>query len=190
MRPVPDRDLHLAQHEASFLILGRRDSTGSSGNRPGWRIADSAINRQAVRDARARYLSDLQSAYKNPSTGFGVQGAIGSQEGQPCTCRNAEYPEYFGAPGHLRNGVCVSDRADAAPDETDPRKRRVWEEPDEDDDDDADEEAEAVSDDDAPPFGAGDRRTVDQIAHEHRIRTDRLLADHARWLSEQWKTGK
>jgi hypothetical protein len=30
--------------------------------------------------------------------------------------------------------------------------------------------------------------TVDEIAAAHRRRMDRIYADHARWLSEQWKT--
>jgi hypothetical protein len=56
---------------------------------------------------------------------------------------------------------------------------------------DDDKEVDPASDaDDRSPLGAGDRRTVDRIAHEHRLRMDRLHAEHSQWLSEQWKQGK
>jgi hypothetical protein len=69
-----------ALFDSGQLVVIDFDSTGSSGNRPGWRCSDSPIHRQAVNDARAAYLHDLQTAYKNPS-GFGERGMIGQREG-------------------------------------------------------------------------------------------------------------
>jgi hypothetical protein len=45
------------------------DATGSSGNRPGWRVAASPINRQALYDARASYIHDLENSWRNPLFG-------------------------------------------------------------------------------------------------------------------------
>ena len=168
------------RNKDALLVTDARGIGGTEGNRPGFRVLDAPINRQAVHDARARYLSDLQSAYKNPSTGFGEQGAIGQRAGDLCTLN--------GQAGRLRmvNGMlqCVPDRADAAPDEgrrecpdcegagydqNGEQCRKcggVGEIPD---DDDADEEAESQSDaarrrrppddepdDDDPPYGSQD----------------------------------
>jgi hypothetical protein len=192
------------RNKAALLVTDARRIGGSEGNKPGFRVLDAPINRQAVHDAHTAYIRDLENAFKTPPTGAGAHGFIGqrSGEGQPCTCRNAEYPEYFGAPGHLRNGVCVPDRADAAPDEgrrecpacdgegeiNGKQCERCGGSGEIADDDDAADDLEAESQSDA--MRRGDRRSVDQIAHEHRLRTDRQLADHATWLSEQWKTGK
>jgi hypothetical protein len=50
--------------------------------------------------------------------GFGSGGFVGAREGDQCTVRGQEYPDSFGAPGHLerRNGrlVRVPDDADDA----------------------------------------------------------------------------
>ena len=161
---------------------------GTEGNRPGFRVLDAPINRQAIADARAAYLNDLENAYKTPPTGAGEQGAIGQRAGDLCTIN--------GRAGHLRmvNGTlqCVADGADAAPDEGRPHKRRVWEEPDEDDDDDADEVAESVSDDDCSPFGAGDRRTrtIDEMNVTHQRNMQRIYDQMAFELSNAWRGNK
>jgi hypothetical protein len=80
---------------------------GGEGCRPGFRVLDAPLNQQAMRDARAAYVRDLESAYLNP-TGFGERGVIGQQAGDQCTIN--------GAPGHLRmvNGAlqCVADDDD------------------------------------------------------------------------------
>jgi hypothetical protein len=72
--------------------------------------------------------------------------------------------------------------ADAAPDEGDPHKRRVWEEADEDDDDD---EIDPASD--RPPFGSRDRRSVDEISAAHQRNMQRVCDSYARELSEAYK---
>jgi hypothetical protein len=93
----------------TLLVTDAARLGGTAGNRPGFRVLDAPLNRQAVRDARAAYIRDLETAYESPQTGFGVHGMRGSQVGDVCTIN--------GAPGRLRsvNGElqCVPDRADA-----------------------------------------------------------------------------
>ncbi len=91
----------------SQLVVTDADMTGSSGNRPGWRVADAPLNRQAIADARAQYDADLTNAWK---TGAGERGVIGERESDLCTID--------GRAGHLRNVggrlQCVPDGADDA----------------------------------------------------------------------------
>jgi hypothetical protein len=156
-----------ALFDSGQLVVTDFDSTGSSGNRPGWRCSDSPIHRQAMNDARAAYLHDLQTAYKNPSE-FGERGMIGQREGDLCTID--------GRAGRLRsvNGQlrCV------LPD------RGTGEMPD------ADDDVDTASDRRTVDHRTVDRRTVDQISAEHQQKMSVLLADHAAWLSQQWRTGK
>jgi hypothetical protein len=57
-----------ALFDSGTLVISDADCTGASGNRPGWRVADSPVNRQALHDARSAYLSDLRNAWRNPPT--------------------------------------------------------------------------------------------------------------------------
>ncbi len=108
------------------------DAIGSSAfNRPGFRITTDAALRDA-REAAYRDYDDalVNSTYKTPPgfggdpriTGQGEHGQRGQREGDACTVRNAEFPEFVGAPGHIRNGVCVPDELDEDGEET-PRRR-------------------------------------------------------------------
>ena len=78
---------------------------GKPGHRPGFIISD-ASTRDAREQAYADYEAYLTAAYK-------MDAGEGTHEGDICTVKNAEYPNDFGSPGHLRkrNGklVCVPD---------------------------------------------------------------------------------
>jgi hypothetical protein len=54
--------------ERERLVITDAGATLTNGNRPGWRVADTAINRQAKMDAYRSYHDDLVNAWKNPST--------------------------------------------------------------------------------------------------------------------------
>jgi hypothetical protein len=80
---------------------GNRDLVG---HRPGHVVSD-ASNANDARDAAYRlYDEQLTNAWR---TG-GVEGREGA-ENSICTVRNAQYPRAQGAPGHVRNGICVPD---------------------------------------------------------------------------------
>jgi hypothetical protein len=168
---------------------------GESGCRPGYRIFDNNLG-QATKDAaygeHAQYLTDAWrtlDAAGETTTGFGERGAVGSQEGQPCTVDG-----WSGVLRRAPSGELYCDIGQAAktpPPEFgsyDGRKfnrynakgqsEGYFEE--EEDDDDEIRNGETVS----------DRRTVDQIAYEHRVRMERIYQDHARELSEAWRKGE
>lgn len=48
------------------------------------------------------YDEQVSNAWR---AGKGTEG----REGAVCTVRNGEYPEYFGAAGHIAGGVCTPD---------------------------------------------------------------------------------
>jgi hypothetical protein len=68
----------------TLLVTDARALGGTEGNKPGWRVADSPINQQAIADAHAAYEDDLVNAWKNP-LGFGSIEQRGSQERDPDT---------------------------------------------------------------------------------------------------------
>jgi hypothetical protein len=110
-------------------------------HQPGFvRVSDAS----AITDAKAEaakaydaYDARLTTAWKDappvPPTGFGSRAFLGAQAGDLCTCRGLEFPDDFGAPGHLqaRNGVLVccpdNPKTQAAPQQpqSDKRNQRV-----------------------------------------------------------------
>ena len=77
---------------------GNRDLVG---HRPGHVVSDASDANDA-RDAAYRlYDEQLTNAWRT--------GGVEGREGAVCTVRNGEYPEHFGAPGHIRDGVCTPD---------------------------------------------------------------------------------
>jgi hypothetical protein len=127
------RDAQAARGQAPAAHDGREPLTDQQrrdlqGCRPGFRTLDSAQLRerqQIARDAREIAEREMCEAWRNPplglgrlrdGNGFGSGGFVGAREGDQCTVRGQEYPDSFGAPGHLerRNGrlVCVPDDGD------------------------------------------------------------------------------
>jgi hypothetical protein len=127
------RDAQAARGQAHAAHDGRQPLTDQQrrdlqGCRPGFRTLDSDTYRERkawARDAREIAEHEMCEAWKHPplglgrlrdDNGFGSRGFVGAREGDQCTVRGQEYPDSFGAPGHLerRNGrlVCVPDDAD------------------------------------------------------------------------------
>jgi hypothetical protein len=52
--------------DSGRLVVTDLDSTAGSGNRPGFRVLDCPVNRQAVHDAYVAYVNDLENAWRNP----------------------------------------------------------------------------------------------------------------------------
>jgi hypothetical protein len=50
----------------SLLVTDAHALGGTEGNRPGFRVLDAPVNRQAINDAYRAYEDDLVNAYKNP----------------------------------------------------------------------------------------------------------------------------
>jgi hypothetical protein len=109
-----DDDAHriLADGERMRVPMHMMDSVQRSvaqhlhdghGNRPGHRpgFAMSDANDDARQAAYDEYRRDVENAWR----GAGREGA----ENSICTVRNAQYPRAQGAPGHVRNGICVPD---------------------------------------------------------------------------------
>jgi hypothetical protein len=192
-------------------ITGITDGAGGSGyglHRPGFRIPASDAGQQGtIAAARQRYEDTLTNAWKGDAVGEGPEGSV-------CTVRNAKYPDDQGAPGHIKNGVCVPDnprgKSDADVSAYKSRKR-----PDDDDDDDDDEDVESQTsdrrrraprpddDDDDERYkenedeivgnaathteSGRDSRSVNQIVRDHQANMARIYADHDRKLSEVWR---
>jgi hypothetical protein len=72
--------------------------------RPGFRVGLQTYHdaRSAKAAAYADYDKRVCDAYRNPNS----EGP----EGAACTVKNAKYPEAFGSPGHIVNGICTPDR--------------------------------------------------------------------------------
>ena len=155
----------------ALVVTDARAIGGVAGCKPGFRVADSPINRQEIVDAYADYDRDRQSAWRSPSRDeFGRIPYAGARAGDQCTVD--------GHPGRLvKEGnslVCRPLAADAAP----PR------DPEEDDDEDEDDE-----DDNGKETATADRRTVsvDAMSAAHQKNMQRLYDAHARELSEAWR---
>jgi hypothetical protein len=112
------RRTHFRMTDAQTLDL--HDGRGGLvGHRPGFVVATDAAS---LNDAKAKAYDEVEarmtSAWRNPLTGSGSQTPVGAQPGDLCTCRGVEYPNDFGAPGHLqeRDGrlVCVPDQPRSA----------------------------------------------------------------------------
>ncbi len=84
---------------------GLHDGRGNHdavGHRPG-HICDAS---DVDGDERRRRMYDEYDRMKSEEwRGGGGEGA----ENSICTVRNAQYPRAQGAPGHVRNGICVPD---------------------------------------------------------------------------------
>jgi hypothetical protein len=112
-----------------LLVVDARRIGGVEGNKPGFRIFDNDLGRQAKLDAYQQYEAELTSAYR---TGLG----------------------------------------DAAP----PRNPKE----DEDDDDMALGELEQMT-------TATSDRSIDQIAHEHRVAMEKFYDSYSATISTAWK---
>jgi hypothetical protein len=98
----------VARHaQRSTRIVDGNGDSGLALNKPGYRLGDQKPRRTDFYD---EYDAIISREYL---TGAGSKGPK-SREGDPCTCRNEQFPESFGAPGHLQgiDGqlVCVPDR--------------------------------------------------------------------------------
>jgi hypothetical protein len=155
--------------DANRDALDVRGIGGTEGCRPGWRILDAPINRQAIADARAAYLFDLENAWRNPPTGFGEQGMRGAKEGDPCTENGFSGTLRRDADGQLHCDITRSDQ----------RMDSEWEE--EEEDDDGNDYAEARR---------ADSRSIERIAQDHRRNMQRIYDAHARELENAWRANK
>ena len=79
------------------------DAAGTTAglHRPGFRVTDAKDARAAVEEAYRLRDEDDRNAWRT-SGREGAENRIG-------TVRNAQYPRAQGAPGHVRNGICVPD---------------------------------------------------------------------------------
>ena len=158
----------------SLVVVDPRRVGAESGSRPGFRVSDSPINRQAIIDAYADYRRDIELAWRNPppDAAFGSY-PLSAGEGSPCTIN--------GAAGILTRAgdalVCkpVGARADAAKPPRDPEEE-------DDDDENGDDEDDGET--------TADARSVDQIAHDHSVAMERVYAARNREISDAWREGK
>jgi hypothetical protein len=70
-------------------------------HRPGFRVTDAKDARAAVEEACRLRDEDDRNAWRT--------GGREGSENSICTVRNAQFPRAQGAPGHIRNGICVPD---------------------------------------------------------------------------------
>jgi hypothetical protein len=86
---------------------------GLAMHRNGWRLPASSL-----RDSKQRQLLDLLYAQRDAETeNAWREDYPGASEGDPCTCRGADFPNDIGSPGHieLHEGrlCCVPDNPSA-----------------------------------------------------------------------------
>jgi hypothetical protein len=167
---------------------------GVEGCRPGFRVLDNDLGRQAIADARAAYIFDLENAWRTPprDAAFGAPpyGAypLSAGAGNPCTID--------GAAGILtRQGdvlICKPLASDARTDERDCPDCDGTGEIDGEDCERCDGTGELDDDDngDKRSSATSDRRTVDQIAADHAVAMERVYAARNREISEAWREGK
>lgn len=53
-------------HRDSLLVVDARRIGGSEGNKPGYRVLDNNLGRQAIADAYQQYEDELTSAWRDP----------------------------------------------------------------------------------------------------------------------------
>ena len=169
---------------------GSGDASPFALGRPGWRIAGGGNQGDRLLRGGLRQLRDegyvardaeVSNAWQAPPTGEGSHEFVGEREGDPCT-RN-------GWPGVLRrNGdgelYCEIGRRDAATPNKDDKKTC----PDCDGDGEIDGEECETCGGTGEVDTASDRRTVDQVAREHRQMMAKLYAQRDAELSEQWRS--
>lgn len=83
------------------------------GNKPGWRINIADARQDAKEDAY------LNTAYENENAwrrGPIADDAPEGEEGAVCIVKNDAYPDDFGSPGHIIDGVCQPDNPRSAAD--------------------------------------------------------------------------
>jgi hypothetical protein len=83
---------------------------GTPGRRNGFAFSSDAYAKDELAVAYSEYEDHLRQAYKGVAD---VEGYAEGSEGGVCQVRGDAYPDFFGAPGHIRrvNGelVCVPD---------------------------------------------------------------------------------
>jgi hypothetical protein len=157
----------------NLRVTDARAIGGVEGCKPGFRVLDNDLGRQAIADARAAYIFDLENAWRTPprdaapagsyplttaavgtATGEGERGARGSQEGDLCMCSGPDDEGPQGAAGHLvrRDGDLVC-RADEQ-------------------------------------YSEADSMTVDAMNAAHVRNMQRIYDQIAIDLSQQWREGK
>jgi hypothetical protein len=160
------------QNRDSLLVVDARRIGGTEGNKPGYRVFDDDRGRQAIADARAAYIFDLENSWRTPprDAAYGSY-PLSAGEGSPCTVD--------GAAGTLvrQDGVlvCKPIAADAAKPPRDPE--------DEDDEDGDDEDEGEVT---------ADARitSIDAMSAVHQRTMDALYRRIAEDVSRQWREGK
>jgi hypothetical protein len=115
--PTAMRDSITRQRAAAKRAVRVTDAFGGeAGRRPGFAFAvkDQAAS-DAKREAYRNYETRVTNQWRDQgesdddvneffaSNGDFIEGAV-------CTVKGPEYPDDFGAPGHIRNGICVPDR--------------------------------------------------------------------------------
>jgi hypothetical protein len=154
-------------HRAELLIVDPRRVGGVEGNRPGFRVSDSPINRQAVLDAYQQYEAELTSAYRNlpRDAAFGSLDAK-KKEDPPVTGRS-RCAECDGR-GVVHGKTCQGCGGDG------------WVDDDENGDDEDDGETTA------------DARiaSIDALSVTHQQNMSRIYDQIAVDLSQEWRRGK
>jgi hypothetical protein len=103
-----DQDGILRDGFSLLVPLAMRDSVrlhdghgGTPGHRPGFAMFDITNDDERARAYR-EYDARMATEYFGDARREGREGTI-------CTVRNAQFPRAQGAPGHIRNGICVPD---------------------------------------------------------------------------------
>jgi hypothetical protein len=169
-------------------------------HQPGFRYAPKdAVTRDALVQARADYICDIETAYMNPPTGFGSRGPVDKTGqgtvGSSCTVRNLHFPDHTGERGTLqRIGgeiVCVPDDYDAYDGLSDREAAHreyhdhlvnAWRHPNGD-----------VAEDRVPAVTQRDdvsTKDAATVQKDHAANMDRIYADRDRELSEAWRGGR
>ena len=182
-------------HRDSLLVVDARRIGGTEGNKPGYRVLDSDAGRAEREAAYREHEAFLRDSWRNPppDAAFGSfdrkikkYNARGQEEGwfeteegdsasvgdakkkeDPPVTGRSRCPECDGR-GVVHGKTCQGCGGDG------------WVDDDENNED----------DDDNGETAASDRRTVDQIAHDHVAAMERLYAARNREISEAWREGK
>lgn len=163
MRDAPPHFAWDAHRASASLTDGRRIVQGNS---PGFRIlADDDAGRKAVADARSAYVWDLENAWRNPPPRDAVGDA--KKKADPPVTGRSRCPECDGS-GVVHGKYCQGCGGDG------------W-----------------VDDDNNGGNGkrpqldpASDRRSINQIAHDHAVAMEQVYSARNRETSEAWREGK